>query len=245
LNCHFDFCTLHFELMLLGGLQKVSLVDYPNRVAATVFTAGCNFSCPFCHNPELVQIGKYKNQLFLPDQDFFDFLGTRRGLIDGVCVSGGEPTIQKDLPEFLKKIKALGFLTKLDTNGTDPEVLKNLAKQNLVDYAAMDIKGPLEKYGEIAGSNIDLEKINESTELLRSFPDYEFRTTVVPKLHKKEDFLSIAKWLEGAKKYFLQQFRPENTLDESYEKIRPYSDEKLGQFCQLIKPFFETCEIRV
>ncbi len=230
--------------MLLGGLQKVSLVDYPGRVAATVFTAGCNFLCPFCHNPELVQIGKYRNQLFLPDEEFFDFLKTRRGLIDGVVVSGGEPTLQEGLGEFLKKIKAMGFLTKLDTNGAKPEVLKDLAEKNLVDYLAMDIKGPLEKYGQIVGTNIDFEKIHESTELARGFPDYEFRTTVVPKFHKKEDFLSIAKWLDGAKKYFLQQFRPEKTFDESFAKIRPYSDEKLAEFCQLIKPFFETCEVR-
>jgi pyruvate formate lyase activating enzyme len=231
--------------MLLGGLQKVSLVDYPGRVAATVFTAGCNFLCPFCQNPELVKIGKYKEQMFLPDEEFFDFLKSRQGLIDAVCVSGGEPTLQMELPEFLKKIKELGFLTKLDTNGAKPEILKQLAKENLVDYLAMDIKGPLEKYGQIAGTNVDFEKIHESTELTRQFPDYEFRTTVVPKFHKKGDFLSIAKWLEGAKKYFLQQFRPEKTLDESFQQIRPYSDAKLGEFCSLIKPYFETCEVRV
>ncbi|OGZ34486.1 MAG: anaerobic ribonucleoside-triphosphate reductase activating protein [Candidatus Portnoybacteria bacterium RBG_19FT_COMBO_36_7] len=231
--------------MLLGGLQKVSLVDYPGRVAATVFTAGCNFLCPFCHNPELVTIGKYPEQMFLPDEDFFDFLKSRHGLIEGVCVSGGEPTIQENLPEFLKKIKAMGFLTKLDTNGARPEALKNLAKENLVDYLAMDIKGPLDKYGKITGMNIDFEKIHESTELTRQFPDYEFRTTVIPKFHKKEDFLSIAKWLDGAKKYFLQQFRPEKTFDESFQHIRPYPDEKLGEFCNLIKPYFETCEVRI
>lgn len=231
--------------MLLGGLQKVSLNDYPGRVAATVFTAGCNFLCPFCHNPELVQIGKYRNQLFLPDGEFFDFLKTRQGLIDGVVVSGGEPTLQQDLPDFLKKIKAMGFATKLDTNGAKPEVLKELVKANLVDYLAMDIKGPLEKYGKIVGSNVDFEKIHESTELARRFPDYEFRTTVVPRFHKKEDFLSIAKWLDGAKKYFLQQFRPEKTFDESFQHIRPYSDRKLAQFCKLIKPYFEICEVRV
>jgi len=223
----------------------MSLIDYPGRVAATVFTAGCNFLCPFCHNPELVQIGKYRNQLFLPEEEIFDFLKSRQGLIDGVCVSGGEPTLQQDLPEFLKKIKAMGFLTKLDTNGAKPEVLKDLAKENLVDYLAMDIKGPLEKYGKIAGLNIDFEKIHESTDLARHFPDYEFRTTVIPKFHKKEDFLSIAKWLDGAKKYFLQQFRPEKTFDETFQKLRPYSDEKLGQFCQMIKPFFEICEVRI
>jgi pyruvate formate lyase activating enzyme len=230
--------------MLLGGLQKVSLVDYPGRVAATVFTAGCNFLCPFCHNPELVRIGQYKSQLFFPDEEFFDFLGTRKGLIEGVVISGGEPTIQEDLPGFLKKIKKMGFLTKLDTNGARPEVLKDLAKENLVDYLAMDIKGPLEKYGKIIGTKVDFEKIHESTELARQFPDYEFRTTVVPRFHKKEDFLSIGRWLDGAKKYFLQQFRPEKTYDERFQHVRPYSDAKLGEYCNLIKPFFETCEVR-
>ena len=223
--------------MLLGGLQKVSLVDYPGRVAATVFTAGCNFLCPFCHNPELVTIGKYPEQMFLPDEDFFDFLKSRHGLIEGVCVSGGEPTIQENLPEFLKKIKAMGFLTKLDTNGARPEALKNLAKENLVDYLAMDIKGPLDKYGKITGMNIDFEKIHESTELTRSIWSASCSHVI--------DFLSIAKWLDGAKKYFLQQFRPEKTFDESFQHIRPYPDEKLGEFCNLIKPYFETCEVRI
>lgn len=231
--------------MLLGGLQKVSLVDYPGKVAATVFTSGCNFCCPFCHNPELVDGKQIRHQPFFSQAEFFDFLKDRREMIEGVCVTGGEPAIHEDLPEFLGKIKNLGFSVKLDTNGTNPEMLKSLLKDRMVDYVAMDIKGPLENYQKIAKAEVDLEKIHQSTELVRQFPDYEFRTTVVPKIHKKEDFLSIARWLDGAKKYFLQQFRPGKTLELKYEKVRPYPDEKLVEFCQAIKPFFETCEVRV
>ena len=222
----------------------MTLIDYPGHVAATVFTGGCNFFCPFCHNPELVDAQKYKDRYFVSEPEFFDFLKNRRGLLEGICVSGGEPTLHQDLPDFLAKIKKLGFLVKLDTNGSRPDVLENLISKNLVDYLAMDIKGPLEKYHKITKTETDLEKIHQSTCLARKFPDYEFRTTVVPGLHRKADFLSIARWLEGAKKYFLQQFRPEDTLDPAFGKIRPYSDEKLAEFCQIIKPYFEVCEVR-
>ncbi|MFH0852362.1 MAG: anaerobic ribonucleoside-triphosphate reductase activating protein, partial [bacterium] len=198
--------------MLLGGLQKLSLIDYPGRVAATVFTVGCNFSCPFCHNPELVKVGSDRLQMYLPEDDFFGFLKERHGMIEGICISGGEPTIHQDLPAFLEKIKSAGFLVKLDTNGTWPSVLKDLVAKKLVDYVAMDIKAPLERYHEIVNADVDLEKIHESTQLVRALPDYEFRTTVIPDFHKKEDFLSIARWLDGSKRYYLQQFKPENTL---------------------------------
>lgn len=231
--------------MLIGGLQKLSLIDYPGRVAATVFTAGCNFFCPFCHNPELVRVEQNKKRGFITEPDFFDFLAGRHGMIDAICVSGGEPTIQPDLLDFLKKIKMLGFLIKLDTNGARPEVIEDLLNQGIVDYIAMDIKGPLEKYQRIVKADIDLEKIHESTQITRQFPDYEFRTTVVPSLHEKEDFLNIARWLDGSKCYFLQQFNPEKTLDLAYGKIKPYPDEKLVEFSQMMKPFFEVCEVRL
>ena len=241
----FGFSTSGFEFMLIGGLQKVTLIDYPGRVATTVFTAGCNFCCPFCHNPDLVEIGRNRNQFFLTDDEVLNFLQDRQGMIEGVCLSGGEPTIQSDLPEFIKKIKELGFLVKLDTNGSRPEVLEDLLKDNLVDYVAMDIKGPLEKYKKFISGNPDFEKIHQSTILARRAPDYEFRTTVVPGLHEKGDFLSISRWLEGAKKYFLQQFRPGNTLDSSFSQLKPYPDEKIAEFCNAIKPYFEICEVRV
>jgi len=230
--------------MLIGGLQKLSLIDYPGKVAATVFTAGCNFFCPFCHNPDLVDIKNRKNQLFISEPEFFDFLAQRQGMVEGICVSGGEPTLQADLPEFLAKIKDLGFLVKLDTNGARPEILEDLLSKNLIDYVAMDIKGPLENYGKIVKIDVDLEQIHKSTQIVRQFPSYEFRTTVVPGLHKASDFLSIARWLEGAERYYLQQFRPESTLDPAFSKIRPYPDEKLAEFCQIVRPYFGVCGVR-
>lgn len=231
--------------MLIGGLQKVSLIDYPGHVSATVFTAGCNFSCPFCHNPELVRVGSDRHQMFLTDDEIYDFLKSRQGLLEGVCVTGGEPVLQADLPEFLGKIKELGFLIKLDTNGSRPEVLKDLIKRGLLDYVAMDIKGPLEKYHKIVGTDIGLENIHESTDITRNFGEYEFRTTVVPGLHEKEDFLNIARWLDGSKRYFLQQFRSQNCLDPAYASLRPYPDEKLVEFADAVRPYFGTCEIRI
>jgi len=231
--------------MLLGGLQKLSLIDYPGCVAATVFTVGCNFYCPFCHNPELVDRTRALHQFIISEKEFFDFLASRQEMIEGVCVTGGEPTLHPDIKEFLAKIKNLGFLVKLDTNGTKPELLADLLKEKTVDYVAMDIKAPLEKYHKIVNADVDMEKIYASSNLTRQFPDYEFRTTVVPTLHQKEDFLSIARWLEGAKKYYLQQFRPEETLEPGFSEIKPYSDEELINFCQTIKPFFERCEVRI
>ncbi|MBI4708933.1 MAG: anaerobic ribonucleoside-triphosphate reductase activating protein [Candidatus Portnoybacteria bacterium] len=231
--------------MLLGGLQKLTLIDFPGRVAATVFTIGCNFFCPFCYNSELVDAKKIKKHPQIPEEDFFNFLKERQGMLDGVCITGGEPTLQADLPEFIKKIKELRFLVKLDTNGARPEILSDLLEQKLVDYIAMDIKGPLEKYHKFADAADILEKIHQSTQIIRQMPDYEFRTTAVPSLHEKEDFLSIARWLEGAKKYYIQQFKAEKTLDSAYSSIKPYPDEQLVEFCQIAKPYFEICEVRV
>ncbi|MDD5590081.1 MAG: anaerobic ribonucleoside-triphosphate reductase activating protein [Candidatus Portnoybacteria bacterium] len=231
--------------MLIGGLQKITLIDFPGHIAATVFTVGCNFSCPFCHNPELVDGVRIKEQPLLSEDDFFNFLKLKQGLLEGVCITGGEPTIHPDLLHFIDKIKRMDFKIKLDTNGSRPDILGKLLNKRLVDYLAMDIKGPLEKYHQIVGSQIDLERIHESTVLARQFPDYEFRTTVVPGLHKKADFLSIARWLEGAKKYFLQQFRPGKTLDVNFSKKQPYPDEKLAEFSRVVEPYFEVCKIRI
>lgn len=230
--------------MLIGGLQKLTLIDYPGKVASTVFGAGCNFFCPFCYNAGLVDPRKIKKQPLLDEEAFFDFLRGRQNMIEGVCIGGGEPTIQPDLVDFIKKIKELGFSVKLDTNGSYPEVLKELTDRGLVDYLAMDIKGPLDKYHHFAKTKVDLEKIHQSTDVVRRAPDYEFRTTVIPSLHEKPDFLNIARWLQGAKKYFLQQFKPEKTLDPSFSKIKPYPEEKLIEFCQIAKPYFDTCEVR-
>jgi pyruvate formate lyase activating enzyme len=167
--------------------------------------------------------------------------------LEGVCIAGGEPTLNKDLPDFIKKIKKMGYLVKLDTNGSNPEMLKKLISEKLVDYFAMDVKAPLEpKYNDAAGVKIDLEKIKKSIEIIKNFGiEYEFRTTVVPVLHAKEDIIQIAKKLSPARRYFLQQFRPQKTLDSSFEKEKPYSSEELTEICRSIQPYFGYCGARV
>jgi pyruvate formate lyase activating enzyme len=209
--------------MLLGGLQKLTLIDYPGKVAATVFTVGCNFRCPFCHNPELVFPDFGGNTGSVSEQDFFDFLEKRRGKLDGVCITGGEPTIQKDILNFIKKIKEAGFLVKLDTNGSRPDVLQKAFKENMIDFVAMDIKNCLEKYSQTNGVETDLERIKLSVDLIKnSRKPYEFRTTVVPDLHTEKDFDKIGRWLRGSESYALQEFRNEGkVLDEKFgEKIK-------------------------
>jgi len=230
--------------MILGGLQKLSLIDYPGKIAATVFSVGCNFSCPYCHNPELVDPEKIKEQPIISEADFFDFLADRQGLLEGICIGGGEPTMQADLPEFVKKIKGLGFLVKLDTNGTNPAALGNLINDGRVDYVAMDIKAPLEKYKKVVGENVSLENIQRSVELTRRAPDYEFRTTVLPALLSQADILSIGRWLQGAKKFYLQQFHSGKTLDPAFISEKPFSDEQLAKLRRLLEIFFDRCEIR-
>lgn len=230
--------------MLLGGLQKLTLIDFPAKVAATVFTIGCNFKCGFCHNPEIVDPVLIKNQPLISENNFFEFLKSRKGILDGVCITGGEPTLQKDLANFLLRIKSLGFAVKLDTNGSHPEAVERLIEEKLVDYIAMDIKGPMEKYKEIT-KTANLDNIKKSIELIRnSGIDYEFRTTILPKFHSEKDLLEIAKWLKGSKKYFLQQFYPTKTLEPILKKEKAYSPEKLCDFCEKLKPYFGECKVR-
>lgn len=234
--------------MFIGGLQKFTLIDYPGKIAATVFTIGCNFLCSFCHNPELVDPLLMKNQPALSESEIFEFLEKRKGDLEGVCVTGGEPTLHKDLAGFLSRIKSLGFSVKLDTNGSHPEMLENLIKEKLVDYIAMDIKAPFGRYEEITGV-ANLEKIKKSVDLIKnSGLDYEFRTTVVPKFHTKEDIIQIAKEIsppeKPAKKYFLQQFYPTKTLDPELKKEKGYSSQELADFCEAVKDYFEHCRVR-
>ena len=231
--------------MELGGIQKVTLIDYPGKIACTIFTLGCNFRCHFCYSSELVLPQKIKNQPRVSEADFFAFLEQKKGLLDGVVICGGEPTIHKDLPEFAKKIKETGFLVKLDTNGSNPEMLKKLIKQKLVDYVAMDVKAPKEKYLKVIGAKIDVVNIEKSIKVLKeSKIDYEFRTTIAPGLLKKEDIIKISKWIGPGGKYFLQSFRPEKTLNSDFEKIRPYDDNYLLEIKKAVEPFFDVCKIR-
>jgi len=233
--------------MLLGGLQKLTLIDYPGKVAMTVFTVGCNFRCPFCHNPELVfpDFGGATGSIL--EKEFFDFLKIRQEKIDGVCITGGEPTIQKDILEFMKKIKELGFLVKLDTNGSRPDVLKKALDQNLVDFVAMDIKNCLEKYNLTNGTETDLERIKLSVEMIKnSRKEYEFRTTVVPGLHTKEDFDRIGEWLKGSKNYALQEYRNEGKiLDEKFgEKIKSKPKLDLEKIKKKLNKYFNKIIIK-
>ena len=204
--------------MILGGYQRLTLLDYPGKIAATVFTVGCSFRCPFCHNPELVNLRLAHNEE--SEKEFLAFLDKRVGKLEGVCITGGEPTIQPDLIEFIKKIKKKGFLVKLDSNGTRPDVLKKVIDEKLVDFIAMDIKSQLKSYDKMTGTKVDKDRIKLSVDLImNSRIPYEFRTTVVPGLHNEKDFDEIAKWIKGARAYYLQEYREEQKiLDNNLKK---------------------------
>ena len=231
--------------MRIGGLEKLSLIDYPAKIAATIFTAGCNFRCGYCHNGELVDLTEAKKHPNISEKNVFDFLNSRQGLLDGVCLTGGEPTSHSDLPSFIKKIKQLGFLVKLDTNGSNPEMLKKLLEENLLDFMAMDIKASREKYPETTGPTINLDNIQKSVSLIKeSGLNYEFRTTIFPPLIDEKELKKIGQWIEGAECFVLQQFRPEKTLDKTFQEIKPYSEDKLKILAKIIEPFVERVLLR-
>lgn len=192
--------------MKICGLNKTTLLDYPGCVAATVFAGGCNFRCPFCHNGDLVlHSAKMKEY---SEEEVLNFLNKRKNVLEGVCVTGGEPTLYSDLPEFIAKIKAMGYKVKLDTNGSNPKMLKRLVEGKLVDYVAMDIKAPVSEYNKVCGVQVDTESVQQSVAYLKQGEiPYEFRTTVVKELHTKQDILEIGKWILGAENYYLQSYR--------------------------------------
>ncbi|MDO8647591.1 MAG: anaerobic ribonucleoside-triphosphate reductase activating protein [Candidatus Diapherotrites archaeon] len=230
--------------MRIKGIQKTTLLDFPDRLASTAFTPGCNFKCGFCYNSGIVNDDEELGEV--PVQEYLDFLALRKKVLEGVVVSGGEPTLQKDLPEFLEKVKAIGYLVKLDTNGTNPEMLEELIEKRLVDYVAMDIKGPLENYERICGVLAPLDKIRKSIELLKNSKiEYEFRTTLLPEFHKEEDFEKIAELLEGAKIYYLQQFVPVDTLiDSSLRNARKFSLADFEKFKKVLEKKVKKVEFR-
>ncbi len=231
--------------MIIAGLQKTTLLDYPGKIGMTVFLAGCNFRCDWCYSAELVLPEKIKNQSKISEKEFFSFLKSRQGLVDGVVICGGEPTINKDLPDFIKRIKELNFLVKLDTNGSNPKMLDQLIKDKLIDYVAMDIKLPKDKYSRVFFDNTKIEDIQKSIDILKEGKiDYEFRTTVVPEVLKKEDVVEIAQWISGAKKYYLQNFRAEKTIDPQFEEKKPYSEEYLLEIKKEISSLFDVCDVR-
>lgn len=242
--------------MIIAGLQKTTLIDYPGKIACTVFLAVCNFRCPWCYSSELVLPMKIAKQPRISEKIFFDFLRDRRGLLEGVVICGGEPTVNKELPQFIEKIKNLsaspsqgrGFLVKLDTNGSNPEMLKNLVGAGLIDYVAMDIKSSPKNqiYKNILGEGVKFADIENSVNFLKnSNVDFEFRTTAVSTIHNKEEFSEIAKWIGGPNtKYYLQNFRPEKTIDPEFEKVKPFSREFLENIVEEISPFFKVCALR-
>ncbi|MEI6477604.1 MAG: anaerobic ribonucleoside-triphosphate reductase activating protein [bacterium] len=221
--------------MRIGGLQKITLVDYPGKVAATVFTQGCTFRCPYCHNPELVLPERFEPVLDV--EEFFDFLATRVGKLEAVCITGGEPTVQPDLSGFIRRIKDLGFLVKLDSNGSRPKQLGAILAEGTVDYVAMDIKGPLEKYPLICGFPASMTKhISESIRLImESGIDYEFRTTVADPLLDISDFHVMGRMITGAKRYFLQNYQDTKSIDGT--DLAPFSSQKLTACQAAMRPF--------
>lgn len=220
--------------MKLAGLQKLTLLDFPGHVACTVFTAGCNLRCPFCHNSELV-LPERKPEL-MDEEEFFSFLKKRQGILEGVCVTGGEPLLQKDITPFLRRIKELGFAVKLDTNGCFPGVLRSLVEEGLVDFVAMDIKNSPARYARTAGiPALDLTAVQESVAYLMSgVVDYEFRTTVAAQLHDEESFEDIAHWIAGAKRYALQEFK--DSGDILAGGLTPCTDDQMQEFISILKP---------
>lgn len=226
--------------MKIGGFQTLTLLDYPGKVACTVFTPGCNLRCPFCHNASLV-FSRAENY---SEEEVFSVLKKRKGVLDGVCVTGGEPLLQNDIPDFLKKIKDMGFLVKLDTNGTFPEKLKELIENGLVDYVAMDIKASPDNYAAATGvDGAIVEKVKKSVEILKNSEiPHEFRTTTVKGIHTMEDFEKIALWLNGEKNYFIQQYVvSDDMIGEPFES---FEEKELEEFASIVRQKVENVNLR-
>ena len=231
-------------MVMIKGWQKTSLIDYEPYTASVIFLAGCSFNCGYCHNPELVL--HFSDVPDIDEKEVLDYLEKKKIWIDGGCITGGEPTMHKDLPEFISKIKKLGLLVKLDTNGSNPKMVKKLLEEKLVDYIAMDIKTVLGRYDEVAGVKVDKKKIEKSIGLIKdSGVKHEFRTTVIPGIVGKKELFLIGKWLRGSKKFVIQNFR--NTrplLNPKMQEIKPYSKEELEDMKEVAKEYFEKVEIR-
>ena len=227
--------------MQIHGFNKTTLLDFPGHLASTVFTGGCNMRCPYCQNADLVL--NPMSQPLISEEVVFDHIKKRKGIIEGVCITGGEPTLQKDLEDFIKRLKELGVMVKLDSNGYRPEVLKRLMENGLLDYVAMDIKSSLDDYHTVAGVKLDTSLIKESIDLLKNGPiDYEFRTTVVKELHSKETFEKIGELLSGAKQYFLQGYIDSERVIE--RRFSSYTKEELETFVAILKKTIKNVSIR-
>lgn len=230
--------------MIIGGLQRFSLIDYPGKICAIVFTQGCNFRCPYCHNPELVNGNPSRLQGVKEDQ-VLSFLEMRRGKLEAVTITGGEPLLQSDIGYFLSSVKSLGYLVKLDTNGSFPSRLEKIIGTNTVDYIAMDIKAPLDKYELVVRRRIDKDQILSSIKLIMDWgSEYEFRTTVVRSLLKRDDFVGIGKMIKGSRLYVLQRFVPSKLLDDRFLDVDTYSDDELSSIRHLMDGYVEQCIVR-
>jgi len=229
--------------MKIKGIQGVSTVDYPGKIVTTLFIGGCNFRCPFCQNRDLVL--NYEKMPTIPDEEVIDKLSRRKGFIDGVCITGGEPTIEGDLTSFCRRLKILGLLVKVDTNGYIPQKIEELIDKSAVDYIALDIKSSSERYSLASGIQVDLRRIEKSVEILmNSGMEYEFRTTCVPGFVEEEDLKRIGKLIKRGRLYVLQQFRPGTTLDPSLSQLKPYPAERLKSFAQVMRPYVKRVDVR-
>ena len=227
--------------MKIHGLQKMTLLDYPGKVACTVFLGGCEFRCPFCHNADLLDVNAPAE---MDDEELLRFLKTRTGLLDGVAITGGEPLLRQDLPDLLVRIRDLGYLVKIDTNGDHPARLKKILDEGLADYVAMDVKNSPQRYGETVGiPGFDTARISESIGiLLSSDTEYEFRTTVVKQFHDEASFEEIGPWIRGAKRYFLQGFVDRDTVP--FVGLEAWSKEEMERFADIVRPFVKNVDIR-
>jgi pyruvate formate lyase activating enzyme len=229
--------------MKIGYVQKTSFIDYPGKISAVIFTQGCNFHCPYCHNPELVDTSRYGDTVDMGD--VYEFLEKRRGKLDAVVISGGEPTLQPGLTDFLQKVKTMGYLVKLDTNGSRPNIIQEAISEKVLDYIAMDIKAPWEKYSLVAGSLVNITHIKESIAvLMASDIDYEFRTTIVNTLLHPGDIMNIAKMIPGARLYVLQKFVSSKHVDQTYINKSSFSDKEMENLITVLNQQVRRCIAR-
>lgn len=231
-------------MLVFKGIQKTTLIDFPGKLACTLFLPKCDFRCPFCYNKQLVL--DQDTGIEITEKHMLKFLDERKGFLEGVCITGGEPLLHPGLLKFLEKLKGQGFLTKLDTNGSRPEALAKILGKKAVDYVAMDVKASKGNYDRAAGTKVNLKAIEESIGLIKEkAADYEFRTTVVPVLHSEKDILQIGNWLKGSKRFFLQGFNSDPPLlDEALQGSKAYGEEELQHFAEILKPFFGEVKVR-
>ncbi len=231
--------------MIIAGIQKLTLLDYPGKLAALLFTQGCNFACGYCHNAEMIPICKNNPQdITLLPEKILTFLKSRGGLLDGVVISGGEPTLQPGLQQFMAKIKTMGFLIKLDTNGSNPDILQSLLNENLIDYIAMDVKHTQKKMN-ILTREVEIDNIVRSMEIIKECGvDYEFRSTILPSYHKEQDIHEMGKLISGAKRWYLQNFRPLKTLNPKLRSSRSFTQKELNSYQDIAQKYAKHVNIR-